>query len=385
MALIKCPECGKEISDKALKCPQCGYPLKGDDIADNITSGVNTQKGSDSKNILIKIKESIHRVFRIILSDSKKRLVGIIIIAIALIGIIFSVIGNVIGNRLSVEDISIDKWRLTSSGTYYDDYEGTVTSNETNTFVAVIGNYEDSSENPEFVLMEDGKGILETLESTDEDPSLKYKPIGYLEGMNVKETDFIHINYEDIDYLDLTDTTSCTIEIEVEMKNKISGLLWLEMSNDLTNDIDRNIKVEIVNGKGECARYISDMPVKSRGVEVEITPKYFCESTAIKESDYEIETPFVVEKNEGEYSTSYVGEEELVFPNYENGIVIYTEELLEGGNKEDRGKTNANGSFIKDGGCNLTTYTSVDSEETVSEPTYDIQIVGYVGWQNYNN
>lgn len=24
MALIKCPECGKEISDRALKCPQCG-------------------------------------------------------------------------------------------------------------------------------------------------------------------------------------------------------------------------------------------------------------------------------------------------------------------------------------------------------------------------
>lgn len=25
MALIKCPECGKEISDKADKCPNCGY------------------------------------------------------------------------------------------------------------------------------------------------------------------------------------------------------------------------------------------------------------------------------------------------------------------------------------------------------------------------
>ena len=25
MALIKCPECGKEISDKALFCPNCGY------------------------------------------------------------------------------------------------------------------------------------------------------------------------------------------------------------------------------------------------------------------------------------------------------------------------------------------------------------------------
>lgn len=26
MALIKCPECGKEISDKALSCPNCGCP-----------------------------------------------------------------------------------------------------------------------------------------------------------------------------------------------------------------------------------------------------------------------------------------------------------------------------------------------------------------------
>lgn len=27
MALIKCPECGKEISDKALTCPNCGTPI----------------------------------------------------------------------------------------------------------------------------------------------------------------------------------------------------------------------------------------------------------------------------------------------------------------------------------------------------------------------
>lgn len=27
MALIKCPECGKMISDKALTCPQCGAPI----------------------------------------------------------------------------------------------------------------------------------------------------------------------------------------------------------------------------------------------------------------------------------------------------------------------------------------------------------------------
>lgn len=28
MSLITCPECGKEISDKALTCIHCGYPIK---------------------------------------------------------------------------------------------------------------------------------------------------------------------------------------------------------------------------------------------------------------------------------------------------------------------------------------------------------------------
>ena len=27
MALIKCPECNKEISDKAKSCPYCGFPI----------------------------------------------------------------------------------------------------------------------------------------------------------------------------------------------------------------------------------------------------------------------------------------------------------------------------------------------------------------------
>jgi RNA polymerase subunit RPABC4/transcription elongation factor Spt4 len=28
MPLIKCPECGKEISDQAQSCPHCGNPIK---------------------------------------------------------------------------------------------------------------------------------------------------------------------------------------------------------------------------------------------------------------------------------------------------------------------------------------------------------------------
>ena len=32
MALIKCPECGKEISSEAKACPYCGYPINKEEI-----------------------------------------------------------------------------------------------------------------------------------------------------------------------------------------------------------------------------------------------------------------------------------------------------------------------------------------------------------------
>ena len=33
MALIKCPECGREISDKAKACPHCGCPIESSSSA----------------------------------------------------------------------------------------------------------------------------------------------------------------------------------------------------------------------------------------------------------------------------------------------------------------------------------------------------------------
>lgn len=37
MALINCPECGKEISDKANSCPHCGCPIENGNNSDNYT------------------------------------------------------------------------------------------------------------------------------------------------------------------------------------------------------------------------------------------------------------------------------------------------------------------------------------------------------------
>lgn len=38
MALISCPECEKEISDKASSCPSCGVPISDDVKAPNAAS-----------------------------------------------------------------------------------------------------------------------------------------------------------------------------------------------------------------------------------------------------------------------------------------------------------------------------------------------------------
>ena len=59
MALIKCPECGKEISDKSKHCIHCGYPL--DELKINNTNQlykiVLTDYGKNKVQTIAKIRE----------------------------------------------------------------------------------------------------------------------------------------------------------------------------------------------------------------------------------------------------------------------------------------------------------------------------------------
>ena len=45
MALIKCKECGKQISDKAEECPHCGYPISNE--SDTICAECGTLNHGD--------------------------------------------------------------------------------------------------------------------------------------------------------------------------------------------------------------------------------------------------------------------------------------------------------------------------------------------------
>lgn len=46
MALIECPECSKEISDKAKACPHCGYPInKNEELKPDVENNIMVFEG----------------------------------------------------------------------------------------------------------------------------------------------------------------------------------------------------------------------------------------------------------------------------------------------------------------------------------------------------
>ena len=50
MSLIKCPECGKEISSRAKQCIHCGYPIED---VENTTDTEYIQNGECNKNRIV--------------------------------------------------------------------------------------------------------------------------------------------------------------------------------------------------------------------------------------------------------------------------------------------------------------------------------------------
>lgn len=51
MALITCPECGREVSDKAAACPYCGNPLK-ENPETEMSTKVDAVSAAQKKNYL---------------------------------------------------------------------------------------------------------------------------------------------------------------------------------------------------------------------------------------------------------------------------------------------------------------------------------------------
>ena len=76
MALIKCPDCGKEVSDRAANCIHCGYPLAMQES--NVSPNENYQTTP------LKVNKSKQRK----LSKGAKVIVAILAVIVLTIGIV---------------------------------------------------------------------------------------------------------------------------------------------------------------------------------------------------------------------------------------------------------------------------------------------------------
>ena len=284
MALINCPECGGVVSDKGTKCPKCGYMLKkeesGNEAAQTMDFPGQAQPGEEPED---REEEASAKK-----PDPKKNLkLKAAVAGIAAIAVIFAaaIFINGASGKVWVKEVKLDRWEMVDQGDPYNTYEGTVTSDTTEPFVAVIGPYSAKTlKAPRFVFMEEGKGIIRTTEMQSDDPSRIYEPIGYISGKRTKKSDFKKLEYVIGDYTDLV-TTSCEVSVYIEMDKKAKGVLLCDISNDRTEEVLRDRMVPIVDGGAQFTEELKGLPLKSRGVEVTITPKMFCKASELKESE----------------------------------------------------------------------------------------------------
>lgn len=132
MALIKCPECGKEIPDQAENCPNCGYPIKNQSTNNVNNNQQNSNKLNDSQKTIVALNKK-----------TKYIIAGAVCCLVILIGALFYMKTNItlsdeeravvlsineLQNNLNVSNsISVDN----AITVYYDpEYEQLKTTSE---------------------------------------------------------------------------------------------------------------------------------------------------------------------------------------------------------------------------------------------------------------
>lgn len=126
MALIKCSECGKEISDRASSCPHCGCPVVGtEELVDKpvVEKGDSEGKTEETKSGEIKLKE-------------KKKLSKKGIIAITLAAVVIAAVA------IAYYVLTTDSRNYNSAKELFKEEK----FQEALEMFTVLGDYEDSAE-----------------------------------------------------------------------------------------------------------------------------------------------------------------------------------------------------------------------------------------------
>lgn len=111
MALVKCAECGKEISDKAESCPNCGFVNKeyvskenGSEINESEVHNQNYENFVDS-NTKQKTSFEINKIIK-----NKKNILAVLILAVIIIAIVIACSKKVEDSKAIKVDITMNAW-----------------------------------------------------------------------------------------------------------------------------------------------------------------------------------------------------------------------------------------------------------------------------------
>ena len=131
MALIKCSECGREISDKASSCPQCGCPVTGtEELVEKLAVEKNDSEGNKEENNKEKIKSEENK------PKERKKLSkgGVIAIIVAVVVIAVAAIAYYV--------LTTDSRNYNSAKELFEEEK----FQEALEIFAELGDYEDSAE-----------------------------------------------------------------------------------------------------------------------------------------------------------------------------------------------------------------------------------------------
>ena len=121
MALIKCPECGKKVSDQATACIHCGYPISSVfNPEEKLTLSLNRE--SFNKSEFNKDIEQKHGDVEDCVIDAKKKLKSwkiVLIISVALFSLLLAVI--VLCAHISQNDELTDQVNPSSTDMFFND------------------------------------------------------------------------------------------------------------------------------------------------------------------------------------------------------------------------------------------------------------------------
>lgn len=131
LALIKCSECGREISDKASSCPQCGCPVTGtEELVEKLAVEKNDSEGNKEENNKEKIKSEENK------PKERKKLSkgGVIAIIVAVVVIAVAAIAYYV--------LTTDSRNYNSAKELFEEEK----FQEALEIFAELGDYEDSAE-----------------------------------------------------------------------------------------------------------------------------------------------------------------------------------------------------------------------------------------------